>query len=224
MRRVFLLILSVLLFGVHLFAQDEGKDIEARIEYEVEKRNALNETINEDDMSKNIYSAPVTINFYGHGGDDAVYYTWFFYKKADQENPFARYTDQNIKYTFEEYGEYVIKLEVADKTSESISEDTYSFTVTESYLEAPNYFSPGDSPGINDEFRVAYKSIVKFRMTIFNRWGVKMYESTDPARGWDGRYKGKYVNTGVYFYVIDALGADGFRHKKGGDINILRSK
>jgi len=210
----------ILLLGGHLFAQN----IEARIEYEVEKQNALNETINEDNISNNIYSAPTTIYFYGHGGDDAVYYTWFFYKKADQENPFARYTDQNIRYTFEEYGEYVIKLEVADRTSESISEDTYSFTVTESFLDVPNYFSPGDSPGINDEFRVAYKSIVKFRMTIFNRWGVKMYESTDPARGWDGKHKGKYVNTGVYFYVIDALGADGIRHKKGGDINILRSK
>ncbi|MFV0535946.1 MAG: gliding motility-associated C-terminal domain-containing protein [Dysgonomonas sp.] len=61
-------------------------------------------------------------------------------------------------------------------------------------------------------------------MAIVNRWGVKMYESTDPAKGWDGRYKGKYVNTGVYFYVIEAQGSDGVKYRKRGDINILRGR
>ncbi len=219
---IFLIFIS--LFSIPLIAQKEDVEVEARIEYEVERRNSLNEKITEAEMTDNVFSAPVTINFYGHGGDDAVFYTWYFYKEEDQENHFARYTDQNIRYTFEEFGEYVIKLEVADRTSESVSEDTYSFRVTESFIDPPNYFSPGDSPGVNDEFRVAYKSIVRFKIAIFNRWGVKVYESSDPAQGWDGRHKGKFVNTGVYFYVIDALGADGVKYKKRGDINILRSR
>lgn len=69
---------------------------------------------------------------------------------------------------------------MADYDSKIVSTDTLSFRVAESYINPPNYFSPGDSPGSNDEFRVAYKSIIKYKITIFNRWGgVKMYESTD---------------------------------------------
>lgn len=220
-KLLFLLFISIPFS--HLSSQDE-EDIYAKIEYEIEKRNSPNETITVDEISNGIFSAPVTINFYGNGGKDAYYYTWYFYKKADQQNPFARYTDKNIRYTFEEFGEFVIKLEVADKNSENVSEDTYSFRVAESYIDPPNYFSPGDTPGSNDEFRVAYKSIVEFKITIFNRWGVKLYESNDPSKGWDGKYKGKYVNTGVYYYVIYARGADGVKHTRKGDINILRSR
>ncbi len=48
-----------------------------------------------------------------------------------------------------------------------------------------------------------------------------MCSFTNPAEGWDGRYKGKTVPTGVYFYVIKATGADGKEYKLSGDINIL---
>ncbi len=219
-----LLILILTLHFFHLSAQDKEKDIFAKIEAEVERRNSPNELITEDDIDKKIFSSPVTIHFYGNGGNDAHFYTWYFYKKDDMQNYFLRSTDRDRSYTFEDYGEYVIKLEVADKDSENIYEDIFEFRVTESFIDAPNYFSPGDSPGINDEFRVAYKSIVKYKITIFSRWGVKMYESNDPAKGWDGRYKGKLVNTGVYYYVIYALGSDGIEHVKKGDINILRSR
>ena len=88
----------------------------------------------------------------------------------------------------------------------------------------PNEFSPGTTPGINDEFRVAYKSLVKFKAWIFNRWGLQMYYWTDPAQGWDGKKGGKYVQPGVYFYVIEAEGSDGIKYKEKGDINILRPK
>lgn len=222
MKKVLFLICTLLLL-LPLAAQEED-EIYAKIRPEVERRNSPNEIITEDEIDKGTFSAPVTINFYGEGGEKAYYYTWYLYKKTDLVNHFARYTDRDMRYTFEEYGEYVIKLEVSDKDSENIYEDTYTFRVTESYIDVPNYFSPGDSPGSNDEFRVAYKSIVKFKITIFNRWGVKLYESNDPAKGWDGRYKGKFVNTGAYYYVIYALGADGVEHPKKGAINIVRSR
>lgn len=51
-----------------------------------------------------------------------------------------------------------------------------------------------------------------------------MYHFKDPAGGWDGRYKGKLVAPGVYYYVIKAKGADGKNYKRSGDINILRFK
>ncbi|MCH5346741.1 MAG: gliding motility-associated C-terminal domain-containing protein, partial [Muribaculaceae bacterium] len=72
--------------------------------------------------------------------------------------------------------------------------------------------------------RVSYKSIIEFECHIFNRAGLKMATLTDPSQGWDGKYNGKLVPAGVYFYVIKARGADGKQYKLSGDINIINFK
>ena len=118
------LLLFILVVSLRLAAQSAEEKLEAHIDYEVERRDAANETITEEEMKNKIFSAPATFSFYGSGGSEAVYYTWFLYKKGDLENPIARYPDKDItRYTFEEFGEYVIKLEVADNDSNT-SEDT----------------------------------------------------------------------------------------------------
>lgn len=170
-------------------------------------------------------SAPVEIKFYGYANEPVtLYYTWFIYNLKNPNDLVARYTDKNISYTFRESGEYKIVLEVANRSSSCPDTTSINFNIDESKLEIPNYFSPGKDGETTKEFRVYYKSLVKFKCSIFNRWGNKIYEWTDPSKGWDGKYKGSYVSTGVYFYVITAEGSDGRKYKKGGDINILRSK
>ena len=47
---------------------------------------------------------------------------------------------------------------------------------------------------------------------------------THPSQGWDGKYKGKFVPNGVYFYVIRARGADGKKYNLSGDINIISTR
>jgi gliding motility-associated-like protein len=103
-----------------------------------------------------------------------------------------------------------------------VTTEPITIKITESFSEIPNAFSPGTTPGINDEFRVAYKSLLNYKCWIFNRWGVEMYHSTNPSEGWDGKKGGKYVAPGVYFYVIEATGSSGEKFKKKGSINILR--
>ena len=102
--------------------------------------------------------------------------------------------------------------------------DTYTVAIGESRLECPNAFSPGTSEGVNDEWKVSYRSIISFDCQIFNRWGQKMATLTDPSQGWDGKYNGKFVKSGVYFYVIKATGSDGKEYKLSGDINIISSR
>ena len=48
-----------------------------------------------------------------------------------------------------------------------------------------------------------------------------MFSSTNPTEGWDGKYRGKLVPAGVYYYVIKATGADGVKYSRSGDINII---
>lgn len=69
----------------------------------------------------------------------------------------------------------------------------------------PNVFTPnGDSK--NDRFQVDAPGLVDFRMEVYDRWGLKMYETNNIQNGWNGgldNRTGNAVPDGTYFYVID---------------------
>ncbi len=176
--------------------------------------------------SSEALSAPVTIRFSAYANEPvASLYIWKIYKTEEGAgNALVRFTEPEVEYTFSEYGKYTAEVEVSDRTGKCYASCPFEIEVAESFLDVPNAFSPEVTPGVNDEFRVAYKSLVKFSCRIFNRWGQQIYHWTNPAEGWDGKKGGKYVAPGVYFYVIEAEGSDGIRYKKKGDINILRPK
>ncbi len=170
-------------------------------------------------------SAPAEVTFSGYGNEPtARFYTWFIYNTKDMQNPIVRYTDKNIKYTFNNAGTFKVVLEVADGSSVCADTANVQLSISESELKIPNILIPDANSEEARVFKVTYKSLVKFKCTIFNRWGNKLYEWTDPAQGWDGKYNGRYVNTGVYFYAIDALGSEGKHYKEAGDINVIRRK
>ena len=174
-------------------------------------------------------SAPLEITFTAYANEPvAVFYIWKIAKideTTGEQNAIVRYTEKELQYNFSESGQFLVSLEVMDRQTACV--DTTQFfnvTIGETEIEVPNFFSPGSTIGSNDEFKVSYKSIISFKCSIFNRWGNLLYRWTDPAKGWDGRVNGKFVPTGVYYYMIEYKGADGKTRTKSGDINILRSK
>lgn len=172
-------------------------------------------------------SAPVDVHFAAYVNDPvASLVKWKIYKDEDGEDKaFLIFPGNELDYTFNQFGNYTAVLTVSDRTGEYTDDsNTYSIKISESSLDVPNAFSPGTTPGINDEFRVAYRSVVNYKCWIFNRWGVQMYHSTNPAEGWDGKKGGKYVPPGVYFYIIEARGSNGESLNRKGSINILRPK
>ena len=164
-------------------------------------------------------SAPVEFNFTAIANIPvAAVFKWsIFQKNEGTEN--TKLLEQNgnredINYTFNQNGTYIVSLEVSDRTLQCTNIlPEVTINISDTYLEVPNAFSPGTTPGINDEFRVAYRSLNSFKCWIFNRWGAEIYHWTDPSQGWDGKKGGKYVAPGVYFYVIEATGSDGKRLK-----------
>jgi len=170
-------------------------------------------------------SAPCHIVFTGYPTDAVVYREWEMATDEEFENVTLQFNQDEVDYTFNEAGTWYMRYTVAnaDGSCESYSE-TFTITVGESELVCPNVFSPGTTEGVNDVWKVSYKSLVEFHCWIFNRWGVLMKEFTDPGDGWDGTYRGKLVDTGTYYYVVTAVGSDGVKYKKKGDINILRWK
>jgi gliding motility-associated-like protein len=68
----------------------------------------------------------------------------------------------------------------------------------------PNSFTP-NGDGLNDIFLpVTEAELENYTMLIYNRWGQQIFESHNINKGWDGKYKGKLVELGVYTYRIEA--------------------
>ena len=93
----------------------------------------------------------------------------------------------------------------------------------------PNVFSP-NYDGINDYFALYGKTdeIESIRsMRIFGRWGELLFERTDflpndETLGWDGKFRGRLMQNGVYVYVIEVLLEDGEIDMVQGDVLLLK--
>lgn len=169
-------------------------------------------------------SAPATISFRSYGTEGVIHNEWQLGTDPDFQNIDYRFTESQVDYTFSQEGTFYMRFigSNADGSCEAVS-DTYTITIGASDLLCPNVFSP-NGDGVNDEWKVSYRSIVDFDCWIFDRQGREIIHLDSPDKGWDGKRGGKSVKPGVYYYVIQATGADGKRYKKSGDINILNFK
>ena len=83
-------------------------------------------------------------------------------------------------------------------------------------FNVPNVFTPNND-GINDDFVVNVLNPSAYSIEIYNRWGKKVYSSTDPSHYWNGLYNGSgyLVPDGVYYYIIKATCGKNNYLKKG---------
>ena len=159
-------------------------------------------------------------------GDYTRLYEWRF-SRQNEEEPFLVRYDERTDYNFTQSGSYYVELRVSfvleGDTIDYTMDTPFAISISESYLEAPNAFTP-NGDGINDIFKVktGHRSIVEFRATVFSRWGKKLYEWTDIEGGWDGRAGGHDCPSGAYYLHIEAKGADGRRYHIKKTINLLR--
>jgi gliding motility-associated-like protein len=76
----------------------------------------------------------------------------------------------------------------------------------------PDAFTP-NGDGVNDVFYAFTNCQTSaFSMVIYDRWGGKIFETTDINNGWDGTTNGRALNTGVYVYTLSFN--DGFLTRK----------
>jgi gliding motility-associated-like protein len=65
-------------------------------------------------------------------------------------------------------------------------------------------------------------SLKTVNLTIFNRWGEKVFESSNQWKGWDGTYKGQQMGPGIYTYVADLEYLNGKKKRDFGSITLIR--
>ena len=86
---------------------------------------------------------------------------------------------------------------------------------------APNAFTP-NGDGNNDVFTMYGFGLSKLNLKIFNRWGEKVFDSSNQWQGWDGTYKGENQNPGVYTYYAEGVYLNGKTREKEGTVTLIR--
>lgn len=89
----------------------------------------------------------------------------------------------------------------------------------------PNSFSP-NGDGRNDAFQpyMNHCPLEKYQLSVYNRYGQKVFETTDPESGWDGTLKGVPLNLGTYFFYARYLPAGSVSKWRyiHGDLTLIR--
>ncbi|RYZ44745.1 MAG: T9SS type B sorting domain-containing protein, partial [Sphingobacteriales bacterium] len=87
----------------------------------------------------------------------------------------------------------------------------------------PNAFSP-NGDGLNEFFKPELQlGQLLISMQVFDRWGKLVYNNTNIAKGWDGKYEdGSKAATETYMYFVKYTCADGKLYEKRESVALIR--
>ena len=113
---------------------------------------------------------------------------------------------------------------VANEISTTAISQSNTFCIPKDpILFMPNAFYPD---GINHLLRPvpkpAFVDVQSFKMTIFNRWGQQLFETTDITTGWDGVINGQNAPAGLYTYLLKYNSIEGKEYTKRGTAALVR--
>ncbi|MCS7085669.1 MAG: gliding motility-associated C-terminal domain-containing protein, partial [Bacteroidia bacterium] len=170
-------------------------------------------------------------------GDDVDFFSIFYRRSARDEYRFltqisARKPDGAVKDSIEfaptgdltrQPGCYAFN---ATDTLGNVSRMSADFCIDNCPVATlPNVFTP-NGDGVNDVFRVVeLRSVKSLKFRVFDRWGMLIAESNDPARLWDGKTaSGKPVPVGQYYYAIEIIpdNLSGAPLTRTGSVTVLR--
>ncbi|WP_083781084.1 gliding motility-associated C-terminal domain-containing protein [Chitinophaga pinensis] len=105
---------------------------------------------------------------------------------------------------------------------QSIDEVDIAFQECGCQVYLPTAFTP-NADGVNDYFRPKFRCpITEFELVIFNRWGQRIYYTTDPDVGWKGTWQKGRVPFGSYVWMMDyKVVSTGEKVKKTGSVTVI---
>lgn len=106
------------------------------------------------------------------------------------------------------------------------NEDTITIFVEdvfcrEPFVYIPNAFTPNND-GLNDKLLVQTNVASEMYIAIYDRWGELVFETANINNGWDGTYKGKYLDAAVFIYYLKVTCINGEVFEKKGNVTLLR--
>ncbi len=136
----------------------------------------------------------------------------------------ARFTDATYlwqdgstesQFTVEEPGTYSVSVMVDDcQQEDEVVIEEQIFDCIECDFFFPNAFTP-DFDGINDKLKILTPCLIsEYSFIVFDRWGNKVFQTSNPDESWDGTYNNKPVSNGIYTAFIDFR----FRSRREGEL------
>lgn len=97
----------------------------------------------------------------------------------------------------------------------------HELTCDDPFIFVPNAFSP-NADGKNDVLYVRSEILEEFYFAVYSRWGEKVFETTQLNEGWDGFFKGKPCQNGVYDYYFTGTCVGGKTCVLKGNVMLVR--
>jgi len=144
-------------------------------------------------------------------------------------------TEADPKHTYEELGQYHIRLKVwtDQQCVDSFMYPDPILVAGEGILEFPNAFSPSltgpadqnyDPTDMNnDVFFPEHKGVKDYHLEIYTRWGELIFVTDDINVGWNGYYKGKLAKQDVYVWKASGMFWSGKPYEKAGDVTLIHN-
>ena len=155
---------------------------------------------------------------------DATSYVWNVRNETDVVLQTS--IEENPIFTLDETGQFSVDLLATNDFGcvDSFSRPMYLTVFAEGHILVPNAFTPSISPGLNDGFKPVMLSVSPeaYRFSVYNRWGEKIYETTELNGSWDGTYQGKMSEMEVYIYLVEGQFYSGEAFKKSGEVFLVK--
>lgn len=128
----------------------------------------------------------------------------------------------SLSYTFQDTGHFSIMQVIENQFNckDTSYKPVFIYDVFE--LHIPNVFTPNND-GINDYFQVEACGVYGFKLEVFNRLGVAVFNSQQLANSWDGRIRGRKANDGVYFYKLQLVDFRGKTLNYNGTVTLINN-
>jgi gliding motility-associated-like protein len=172
-------------------------------------------------VNPNPESILTPVVYFENQSQDYIKWNWNFGDNSSKDsvtlNPYHTYNSDNA-------GSYYSTLIV---TNQYGCKDTANVMVKiepEFTFYIPNAFTPGNTDGINDMFTGYGIGIETFELLIFDRWGEKIFSTTDINKGWDGSVKGSLVDVkmDVYVWKVRIKDVLGKFHDYAGHVTVVK--
>lgn len=182
-----------------------------------------------DAYPTNVVNNEQVVVFYNYSHFDASY-LWNFGDGTTS-------TEKNPYHKYENPGSYTVTL-IVTSVDGCIDSSQMSTPIIVDWkpgkIKFPNVFKwnqtgptggqwkEGVYPEMDFVFRPVFENVIEYKLQIFNRWGVLIYESNDINTGWDGYSgNGNLAVQGVYVWKVTGRYADGKYFDKVGDVTFL---
>ncbi|MFA7379555.1 MAG: gliding motility-associated C-terminal domain-containing protein [Bacteroidia bacterium] len=100
--------------------------------------------------------------------------------------------------------------------------NTTAKTIDENGLVIPNVFTPNND-GLNDEWAINAGEINRIKITILDRTGKRVFETTGSSKKWNGLDSlGKECPSGDYYYIVSYTSGDNEEKTKTGLLKLIR--